>query len=417
MNKKKKRKYQLFFISIFIFVLAYNFLNNKYEKFGHWLDDNIWYRFDAAKRIILYEKNYAYSFYNSYNQKYLPETLFLDLDYETRKLDFLKQESKFIYMHTFFIEIIEDNKVLVTDIHGNISLISDLLEKKEIESKDIKSIENNLTVHRTLDTFLFKDRIYISYIDLKDSCKTFKIAYAKFNTQYLDFKNFYNNESCKTSIQGGRMQSFIFRNKDGLIFTLSSYVFNNLTDEPQDENSFFGKILFQDFKLNKPIIFSKGHKVNQGLVVIDDLILSTEHGPKGGDEVNKIEFSENYGWPISSYGVDYGKNKKKPFFKVSHSKLGFKEPIYSFITAIGISEIIKLPNNFSDFWQDNFIITSLNRGSIYRIKFDENFEKLLFAEEIFIGKRIRDIKYMSKQKKIILALENRGELGILSTND
>tara|TARA_B100001123_G_C15190761_1_gene979277 strand:+ start:361 stop:1323 length:963 start_codon:yes stop_codon:yes gene_type:complete len=320
-------------------------------------------------------------------------------------------------MHTFFIEIIEDNKVLVTDIHGNISLISDLLEKKEIESKDIKSIENNLTVHRTLDTFLFKDRIYISYIDLKDSCKTFKIAYAKFNTQYLDFKNFYNNESCKTSIQGGRMQSFIFRNKDGLIFTLSSYVFNNLTDEPQDENSFFGKILFQDFKLNKPIIFSKGHKVNQGLVVIDDLILSTEHGPKGGDEVNKIEFSENYGWPISSYGVDYGKNKKKPFFKVSHSKLGFKEPIYSFITAIGISEIIKLPNNFSDFWQDNFIITSLNRGSIYRIKFDENFEKLLFAEEIFIGKRIRDIKYMSKQKKIILALENRGELGILSTND
>ena len=108
---------------------------------------------------------------------------------------------------------------------------------------------------------------------------------------------------------------------------------------------------------------------------------------------------------------------KKPYYKISHSKLGFKEPLYSYITAIGISEIIKLPNNFSEFWQDNFIITSLNRGSIYRTKFDKDFKKLLFTEEIFIGRRIRDIKYMGKVKKIILALENRGELGILSIND
>jgi len=213
------------------------------------------------------------------------------------------------------------------------------------------------------------------------------------------------------------MQSYKFENKEGLIFSLSSYIFNKPTGESQDENSFFGKILFQDFNSSEPIIFSKGHKVNQGLVVVDNLILATEHGPKGGDEINKIEFSENYGWPISSYGVKYGKNKKKLNYKISHSKLGFKEPLYSYITAIGISEIIKLPNNFSDFWQDNFIITSLNRGSIYRIKFDKDFKKLLFTEEIFIGTRIRDIKYMGKEKKIILALENRGELGILSTND
>ena len=84
------------------------------------------------------------------------------------------------------------------------------------------------------------------------------------------------------------------------------------------------------------------------------------------------------------------------------------------MTAIGITEIIKLPNDFSDYWQNNFIVSSLNRGSIYRIKFDKNFKKLLFKEEIFIGKRIRDVKYIPKRKKIILALETRGEIGILS---
>ena len=413
----KVKKYLLFFVAIFIFFLAYNFLDNKYKiKLGHWLDDNIWYKFDAAKRIIIYNKSFADRFYNSYNQKYLPQTLFLDLNYKTTKLDFLKRNQD-SYLRSFFIEVIEGKKILVTDVYGNFNLINDVFNKNEIKFKDVKFIENNLIIHRTLDTFLFEDKIFISYIDLNDTCKSFKIAYAKFNTKYLNFKNFYNNESCKKDIQGGRMQSYKFKNKEGLIFSLSSFIYNESSNEAQDENSFFGKILFQGFNLSEPIIFSKGHRVNQGLVSVDNLILATEHGPKGGDEINKIEFSENYGWPISSYGDKYKKDKKKPYYKISHNKLGFKEPLYSYITAIGISEIIKLPNSFSDFWQDNFIITSLNRGSIYRTKFDKDFKKLLFTEEIFIGRRIRDIKYMDKEKKIILALENRGELGILSTND
>ena len=56
-----------FFVTIFIFLLAYSFLVNKYEKLGHWLDDNIWYRFDAAKRIIIYEKSFADRFYNNFS--------------------------------------------------------------------------------------------------------------------------------------------------------------------------------------------------------------------------------------------------------------------------------------------------------------------------------------------------------------
>ena len=75
---------------------------------------------------------------------------------------------------------------------------------------------------------------------------------------------------------------------------------------------------------------------------------------------------------------------------------------------------MKLPNDFSNYWQDNFIITSLNRVSIYRVKFDENFEKLIFKEEIFIGKRIRDIAYNKKHNCFLLALENEnGTLGTL----
>ena len=82
--------------------------------------------------------------------------------------------------------------------------------------------------------------------------------------------------------------------------------------------------------------------------------------------------------------------------------------------AIGISEIIKLPNNFSEMWQDNFLIASLNGKYLYRVKFDSEYEKVIYHERIFIGDRIRDILYNNDNKEIYLSLELDGELGIIS---
>ena len=410
-NKKKYFKY-LFLILIFFFL--YILIGEKNRiKVDHWLDDNIFYRLNAAKRIIIYDKSFADKFHNSYNQKYLPETLFLNLKFETKKIDFLIQNRE-SFNYSFFIEVIEDEEILVTDAYGNFSYINISDSSKNFNDKNRTIIKSNLKIHETLDTFLHQDKIFISYVKKKEDCKTFGISYASFNKDYLDFKSFFENKDCKKRINGGKIQDYNFKNKDGLLFSLSATIMNEPTMEPQNESSIFGKILFQEFGSTKPIIFSKGHRVNQGLITINNLILATEHGPKGGDEINKIEFLKNYGWPISSYGVKYGDNVKKPFYKVSHDKFDFTEPLYVFMTAIGITEIIKLPDNFSDYWQNNFIVSSLNRGSIYRIKFDKNFKKLLFKEEIFIGKRIRDVKYIPKRKKIILALETRGEIGILS---
>ena len=94
--------------------------------------------------------------------------------------------------------------------------------------------------------------------------------------------------------------------------------------------------------------------------------------------------------------------------------MGFEEPIFAFVPSIGISEIIKLPNNFSDNFVDNFFVSSLNGRSLYRIKFNENYTKVIFNEKIFIGERIRDLKYYSKMSIVLLALEEKGKLGILS---
>ena len=55
----------------------------------------------------------------------------------------------------------------------------------------------------------------------------------------------------------------------------------------------------------KPEIFTLGHRNPQGLAAINNNYYSSEHGPKGGDEINLLIESKNYGWPTASYGTKY----------------------------------------------------------------------------------------------------------------
>ena len=192
--------------------------------------------------------------------------------------------------------------------------------------------------------------------------------------------------------------------KEGLLFSTDTDI--GKSDLAQDDNSVYGKILFIDFQNH--LVFSKGHRTPQGLIVEKNSILSVEHGPRGGDEINLIKFGQNYGWPIASYGEPYysqQKSKNVYHHLKNHRENGFIEPIYSFVPSIGINQIIKIPESFSKFWQNNFLVTSLEGRKIYRILFDKDYEKLIFHEKIYIGKRIRDIIFIKEFNVFLLSLE------------
>lgn len=145
-----------------------------------------------------------------------------------------------------------------------------------------------------------------------------------------------------------------------------------------------------------------------------DIMLTVENGPKGGDEINKLIFKNNYGWNIASYGEEYGvKKQRQPTLFKSHSERNFTEPLFSYTPSIAPS-IIKLDNNFSPFWRDNFLMGTLIYGHLVRLKFDKNFDKLILNEPIYIGERIRDLIYIKNSKIILLALESTGSIGLLS---
>ena len=231
----------------------------------------------------------------------------------------------------------------------------------------------------------------------------------------LNFEIFFESDNCIKTPLGGRMQILKKQNKEFLLVTTGAdrEEDGNLS---QDRNSIFGKILKFDLINRTYNIYSKGHRNPQGLIVYNNHIISTEHGPRGGDEINLILENKNYGWPIASYGDLYSrqvsKDKSLESFEYADHENNFEEPIFTFIPSIAISEIINIDTRFSKKFKNNFFICSLGARSLFRVKFSSNFSRLIFYEKIYIGERIRDIKYSVLNNKYILALED-GSIGLV----
>lgn len=417
----KKKQFKLFIIIIFLVFSAVFLIyisKSKLAKYPPpWLPNSI--------QVVLkgiFDKKSFQKISNDYNEKFIPETQLINLKFEKVKLNFLSdaekgyfqkqvQKTKDVYKN-FYIDIYQTEKLMITNSNAQSFLLDISNTKNGLEINEIINLDSNLKPKKVLDTLVIGDLIFTSYIEDKNNCRNFVISKAEINKKYLNYEEFFREDKCAEFIQGGRMQPLTFENKKGLIFSIADNVADRPNDEPQSDNSNFGKLIFKSFDNGKNLIFSKGHRNPQGLLVLDEVILETEHGPKGGDEINKIIYKGNYGWPISSYGKKY---KSAETYKKSHKQFGFQEPIFSFVPSIGISELIKVPNSFNEEWQENFLLSSLNKHCLFRIKFDKNFNKVVYYEEIFIGQRIRDLKYFKNH--VLLALENKGEIGIFSVKD
>ncbi len=377
--------------------------------------------------LIILKKNSFEKINNDYNAKFLPKTEFIDFSFLKKKVDFDSSEKgqynyfynilnlKYSPLYSFYIEKFEEN-ILITTKGGNIYKIKieDLLKNKKKLKKN--KIKNNLKLNNILDSLVINNQLFISGSILENDCNKMAIYYSDIrdaNDQF-HFRIFKKFDECsKTKVGAGRMKPFEFNFQKGIIISTSTApkIIDKLGASSQDDNSIFGKTLFINSENKNHFIYSKGHRNIQGLDTKKKIILATEHGPRGGDELNSILLNENYGWPIASYGEAYDNEIK---YLKSHSDNGFKEPLFAFVPSIGISELIIVPKEFNDKWINSVLVSSLNGKSIYRLQFQsQNYQRIVYTEKIYIGQRIRDITYIDKKKVFLLALENLGEIGIL----
>ena len=185
------------------------------------------------------------------------------------------------------------------------------------------------------DILIDNDNLFVAYSnEVSKNCFNTGILKSKIKNENLIFEKFLViknvNQRKNQSIKHFKwVKRRIIKFNDDYLLTHGSY---SEFDEVQDESSIFGKILLIDKFGNLKKIFSKGHRNPQGLTLLENnIILQTEHGPQGGDEINIIEEGENYGWPVASYGFHYeGQKNMNKFYPLPSSHDDFKEPIFYF---------------------------------------------------------------------------------------
>ena len=413
----KSKTLILSFILIIFLILVFfnqNFFYFKTKKVFHHLPGYL-----KSTFLLTINKKTFQNIDNDYNIPFLPETQLINFDYSVKDMSFDEKLFDYRRLYTYYLEIFKDY-IIITTRQGKFykANIQSIFEKKN----EIKKIEfkTNIKFDDIHDILISDSDLFVSATRNINNCKKLIIYQSKIemNSNNLEFKIFKEFDECANSIGAGRMQPLTFKTKKGILISTggSGLGKDKAVDYAQDDNSIFGKTIFIDFENNDHIVYSKGHRNVQGLFVKDNNVFATEHGPRGGDEFNKIIFGKNYGWPISSYGEPY--DVEKPKYKRSHSKYGFQEPIFSFTPAIGISELYLIPSDFDENWENSILVTSLNGKKINRLQFQsDQYKDIVYVEPIYIGQRIRDIKYLKNKKTFLLALETYGELGVLVKKD
>ena len=170
----------------------------------------------------------------------------------------------------------------------------------------------------------------------------------------------------------------------------------------QDTHSHLGKIIrintdgiapldnpFADGNSGDPKVYSYGHRNPQGLdVTSDGTIYLHEHGPKGGDELNRIEAGANYGWPAVTYGDNYSGAYVSPL----KEHPGTNQPEYYWVPSIAPSGLVIYEGDMFPEWQGDFLVGALVDEEVRRLVTENGRiiqEQPLFAE---LAERIRDIR-------------------------
>ena len=262
---------------------------------------------------------------------------------------------------------------------------------------------------------IFNNHLYVSYMEKINQCYSINVLIGDLKNEEIKFEKFFEPSECLDergdeplayAAGGGKIEI----TKDGTVY-LSVGNFEAYS-KSQDPKSIYGKII-KILGIQSYEIVSLGHRNPQGLSETNDsnYLISTEHGPWGGDEINLINKQEvlNFGWPLVSYGrhyeeIDNEKLKDIAPLKKPHKDYGFEEPIYWVdYSPFGISDIII--NHFRE-ESNSFFVGTLNKNHIYEITFTNGYKNISEINSIRSSNRLRDMTYDQKNKRYVVLFEN-----------
>jgi len=151
------------------------------------------------------------------------------------------------------------------------------------------------------------------------------------------------------------------------------------------DNPFVGKAGW------KPEKYTLGNRNIQGAALHPQtgMLWTHEHGPRGGDEVNVIRAGTNYGWPVITYGVNYGTRTR---IGEGTAKAGMAQPLHYWVPSIAPSGMAFYSGDKFPRWRGDLFVGALKDEMLVRLKLDG--EKVVREERLLKGRlgRIRDVR-------------------------
>ncbi len=315
-----------------------------------------------------------------------------------------------------------DGRMIATDKAGKLLLI----DKEGAATKITEGVPavKNVGQGGLLDVLLSNnfatDRmVYLSYSlpDAQENAST-AIGRGRLADDEASLENFEilyeaGPKTDKPYHYGSRMQ---WGPQDGhLYFTIGDR--GNRDDNPQDSTRDHGKVYriaadgsipndnpFVSTPGAKKAIFSFGHRNPQSLSIHPETgeIWETEHGPRGGDEINVIEAGKNYGWPVVSYGINYSGTQ----FTQKVAQDGMEPPLHYWVPSIAPSGMAFITGDKYPGWEGDLVVGSLKFMRLQHVQLDG---KNVIGEQKLINNmgRVRDVR-MGPDGYIYASVEGEG---------
>jgi len=360
-----------------------------------------------------------------HNKKHLIETNFVQLEIDKYPL----------FEKIFLIAYNEKNSKIYginRDSRDIYQITLDKSYKNPIVKKFI-SLPNNTSIENVfiLDISFDNNKIYVSAVNEKSKKnECYFVLLYEYDLNSNIWKEIFKSTPCIRKVGFHDIGGKITHNSES-IFLAGGNIFTNELNpynyKDQDiipaykeligATNFFGSVIQINKKTNTSNIISQGHRTPGGLFWDQsrNILWETEHGPRGGDELNIIKKGKNYGWPNVTYGKTYQRKTPSIFSTKYNSHHKFQKPFFSWTPSIGISDlgIISPVGNFSRHWNSNdLIISSLKDKSLYRNHIEG--QKIIYSEKIYIGERLRSLVVA---ENVIFLSSDIGNLIVIKTNE
>ncbi len=318
------------------------------------------------------------------------------------------------------IAFLPDGRILITERAGEIRIVKDgqlLPEKIGNVPAVFANGQGGLMDIKLHPDYASNGWIYMTYSKPGEGGGGTVLARAKLEGNNLTgLEELFSAQPLSES--GAHFGSRVVFDGKGYVFVSSGE--RGTKPNAQDLTNHLGKIirLHEDGKVPtdnpfvntpgaKPEIWSYGHRNPQGLIYNNatETLWNVEHGPMGGDELNKVEKGKNYGWPEITYGMNYDSTVISDLTE----KEGMEQPVFYWKPSIATCGMALVTSDKFPGWKDNLLVGALAKQHIARVELDAQ-GKFVKQEKLLenIG-RVRAVE-QSPDGYIYVATETPGML-------